>query len=342
MRQPTPAPESLDAALYRGDAQYAIERRTIFARSWLLAAHESQLPETGSYVATSIAGFPIIVVKGEGGKIRAFHNVCRHRAGPLAHDGEGRCEGQLVCRYHGWRYALDGRLANARDFGPAEGFDPRQFSLFPIACESWRGFVFVNMNEKPARLADAVAPLAAKTHDVPLESFRFWRRQTHEIRCNWKTYVENYLEGYHIPLVHPGLNEQVEAAKYTVDVEPPAVFHWAPPRSGAPMSGLWAWLWPCHGVNVYRDGLMMERMWPVGPDSTVLDYLYCFPDEMSEPDRERPLLSSTAITAEDLQITEAVQRNLDAGIYRTGRLSPRHETGVAWFQAEVLAATRQP
>ena len=133
MRKPNLAPESLDAALYRGPDQYAIERRTIFARSWLLIAHESQLPDTGSYVATSVAGYPLIVVRGEGGKIRAFHNVCRHRAGPLADDGEGRCEGQLVCRYHGWRYALDGRLANARDFGPAEGFDPREFALFGIA-----------------------------------------------------------------------------------------------------------------------------------------------------------------------------------------------------------------
>jgi choline monooxygenase len=88
--------------------------------------------------------------------------------------------------------------------------------------------------------------------------------------------------------------------------------------------------------------LMMERMWPIAHDHIVLDYLYCFPDQMSEPDRERPMLSSTVITAEDIQITEAVQRNLDAGIYRTGRLSPRHEMGVAWFQAQVLAAIRQP
>jgi len=342
MRKPNLAPESLNAALYRGPDQYAIERRTIFARSWLLIAHESQLPDAGSYVATSIAGYPLIVVRGEGGTLRAFHNVCRHRAGPLADDGEGRCEGQLVCKYHGWRYALDGRLANARDFGPAEGFDPRDFALFPIACESWRGFVFVNMDVKAAPLAETIAPLEAKTRDIPLESFRFWRRQTHVIQCNWKNYVENYLEGYHIPLVHPGLNEQVDAAHYTVDVEPPAVFHWAPPRGDAPMSGLWGWLWPCHGINVYRDGVNMERMWPLGHDRIVLDYLYCFPDQVSDADRERPLLSSTVITAEDVKITEAVQRNLDAGIYATGRLSPRHEMGVAWFQAQVLAATRQP
>lgn len=336
------APETLDAALYRGPAQYEAERRRVFARSWLLIAHSSQLPEAGSYVAASMAGYPLIAVRGEEGRIRAFHNVCRHRAGPLAPEGEGRCQGQLVCRYHGWRYALDGRLANARDFGPAEGFDPRAFGLFQIACEIWRGFVFVNMDRDAAPLAETLAPLDARMRhaDIPLETFRFWRRQTHEIRCNWKNYVENYLEGYHIPLVHPGLNEQVDAAHYLVDVEPPAVFHRAPPRSDAPMSGLWGWLWPCHGVNVYRDGLMVERMWPLGHDRTVLDYLYCFPEGTAESEKERPMLSSGIITAEDIEITEAVQRNLDAGIYTTGRLSPKHEMGVAWFQAAILNATR--
>jgi choline monooxygenase len=344
MRHPNHSPESLDAALYRGTPQYERERQSIFARSWLLVAHESQLPEAGSYLATSIAGYPLIVVKAEGGKVRAFHNVCRHRAGPLAEDGQGRCEGHLVCRYHGWRYALDGRLASARDFGPAEGFEPRAFALFGIACETWRGFVFVNMDAKSAPLAETVAPLEARVRhaDIPVERFRFWRRQTHEIRCNWKTYVENYLEGYHVPLVHPGLDRNIEAAKYTVEVEAPAIFHWAPPRGNAPMSGLWAWLWPCHGVNVYQDGLMMERMWPLDDGRTVLDYLYCFPEDAAEADKERPMVSSDAITAEDIKITEAVQRNLNAGIYSTGRLSPRHEMGVAWFQAEVLRALHQP
>ncbi len=337
------APESLDAALYRGLDQYETERRGIFAQSWLLITHEGQLADPGSYVATSVAGFPLIVVRGEDGTLRAFHNVCRHRAGPLAEDGEGRCEGALVCRYHGWRYALDGRLANARDFGPAEGFDPRQFSLFGLRCETWRGFVFINMDKKAEPLARTVAPLEEKLRefDIAIDTFRFWKRQTHEIRCNWKNYVENYLEGYHVPLVHPGLNEQIESTNYSVDVKPPAIFHFAPPRNDAPMSGLWAWLWPCHGVNVYKDGLMMERMWPLDQSRTVLDYLYFFPDEASVADRERPMQSSGVITAEDIKITEAVQRNLNAGIYTTGRLSPRHEQGVAWFQSEVLRATCQ-
>jgi choline monooxygenase len=336
------APETLNAALYRGAEQYEIERRAVFARSWQLLAHESQLAGPGSYVAASVAGFPLLAVRGDDGRVRAFHNVCRHRAGPLTEDGEGRCDGALVCRYHGWRYAYDGRLANARDFGPAEDFDPRAFALFPLRCEIWRNFVFVNMNADAEPLADFLAPLSSRTAAMPLENFRFARRTTHEIRCNWKNYVENYLEGYHVPLVHPGLNAAIDARRYQVEVAAPIVFHRAPPRDGAPMSGLWAWAWPSLGVNLYKDGLMMERMWPLDSGHTVLDYLYLFAPDLPVDDVERPIASSEIITAEDVRITEAVQRNLNAGIYATGRLSPRHELGVAWFQAELRRATRQP
>jgi choline monooxygenase len=332
------APETLPARLYHDREIYEAERRSIFAKSWLLIAHESQLAAQGEYVATVAAGFPLIVVRGEGGTIRAFHNVCRHRAGPLADDGHGRCEGQLVCRYHGWRYALDGRLASARDFGPASGFDPRDYALVPLQCESWRGFVFVNMDLAAGPLTEAIAPLIAKTANLDWSTLRFERRTTHDIGCNWKTYVENYLEGYHIPLVHPFLNSVVDANRYEVELTPPIVFHRAPPHDGAPVSGLWAWAWPCLAVNVYADGILMERMWPVSVGKTRIDYLYFFMEGTERAVMERSIAASEITTAEDITITEAVQRNLEAGIYSTGRLSPKHEMGVGWFQGEVRKA----
>jgi choline monooxygenase len=330
------AAHTLPAALYRDPAQYETERRRVFARGWLLIAHESQLAAPGDYVATLAAGYPLILARGEDGEIRAFHNVCRHRAGPLAEDGQGNCGSAFVCRYHGWRYGLDGRLTSARDFGPAEGFDPRDYGLHAAACESWRGFVFVNIDGGASSFAGAIAPLAARTADMPLESFRLARHSSHEINCNWKTYVENYLEGYHIPLVHPGLNAAVDSARYETEIREPVLFYYAPPRDGAPVSGLWAWLWPCLGVNVYAHGLMMERMWPLGHSRTQLDYLYFFPRDLPQAEIDRAVASSESTTAEDIAITEAVQRNLDAGVYESGRLSPKHEDGVAWFQTRLL------
>jgi choline monooxygenase len=331
------APETLPARLYSDAALYETERREIFARSWQMLAHESQLARPGDYLATHFAGYPIVAVRGQDGAVRAFHNVCRHRAGPLVEDGEGHCAGALVCRYHAWKYALDGRLASARDFGAAEGFDPRDYALFPLKTETWRGFVFVNMDAEPAPLADAIAPLERRMQHLSPERFRNPRASSHTMRCNWKTYVENYLEGYHIPVLHPMLNSTI-AADYGTELEPPAIFYRATPKNDAPIAGLWAWAWPCLGINLYADGILMERMWPVGVDRTRLDYLFLFDDDADEADIDRQIAQSIVTTEEDIDICEAVQRNLDAGVYQIGRLSPKHEQGVAWFQKQVLRA----
>ena len=332
------SPVTLQARAYREPEIYARERREIFGRNWLLLAHESNFGEAGAYVAATIAGYPLIAVKGADGVIRCFHNMCRHRAGPLAEDGEGVCAGALTCRYHGWRYALDGRLQVARDFGAASDFDARDYGLVRVACENWRGFVFVNLDTNAAPLTEAIAPLDARARDLPLETFRYFHRSRHEIRCNWKTYVENYLEGYHIPVVHPGLDAAIVSPKYENEIAWPIVFSHAPARDGAAVSGLWAWMWPCLGINIYANGVMMERIWPRGAEVTELDYLYFFPKDLPQSEIERAMKSSAIVTAEDIAITEAVQRNLDAGIYETGRLSPRHETAIHAFQNAIVAS----
>ncbi|MGH6888460.1 MAG: aromatic ring-hydroxylating oxygenase subunit alpha [Rhizomicrobium sp.] len=329
---PRPAPKTLPAALYRDPSLYETERRRIFARTWQLVGHESQLAESGDVLALTLAGYPLIVVRGNDRVIRAFHNVCRHRAGPLAPDGPGKCDGALVCRYHGWRYALDGMLASARDFGPAEGFDPRTCKLFGVCCESWRGFLFVNIDNEAAPLAASIAPLADRARDMALESFRPTRHAAHEIRCNWKTYVENYLEGYHVPVVHPALHASIDMQRYEIELRGEIVFHTAPPREGAAVSGLWGWMWPCLGINGYANGWMTERMWPLDHARTRLDYLYFFPPGLPESEQEAAVAASEVTTAEDIAITEAVQRNLEAGVYDRGRLSPKHEDAVALFQ----------
>lgn len=331
--------ETLPATLYRDPSVYEQERRRIFARNWQLIGHEAQVAEPGRWLAMTVAGYPIIAVRGED-QIRAFHNACRHRAGPLAPDGEGRCERNLACRYHGWRYSLDGRLASARDFGPTDGFDPREYGLMPLALETWLGFIFVNMDRSAPPLSASIAPLAERTRHMSLESFLPGRRVSHDIRCNWKTYVENYLEGYHVPVVHPALDAAIDSSHYEIELAGEVVFHSAPARSDTPISGLWAWMWPCLGINVYTNGMSLERIWPVDSTRTRLDYLYFFPEDLSEAEKDAAIAASEVTTAEDIAITEAVQRNLDAGIYDRGRLSPKHETAVALFQDLITGALK--
>jgi choline monooxygenase len=253
-------------------------------------------------------------------------------------DGTGRCEKILRCRYHGWTYAFDGRLSSARDFGPAADFDPRNYSLFSLRCESWRGLVFVNLDTGASPLRDSVAPLEARLGVATLDGLRLAHGTRHELKCNWKTYVENYLEGYHIPLVHPALNAQVDSTRYEVEIEPPSVFHHAPARDGAPVTGLWAWLWPCLALNVYSGGVLVERMWPLAHDRMTIDYLFLARPDAKEETLHDAIAASLVTTEEDIAICETVQRNLAAGIYRAGRLSPKHEQGVAWFQETLQRA----
>ncbi|PZQ56784.1 MAG: Rieske (2Fe-2S) protein [Phenylobacterium zucineum] len=323
----------LPVELYRGEDALRRDREAVLRKSWQFVGHVQQLAGAGDYVADVVGGAPVVVVRKDDGELAAFHNVCRHRAGALVADGQGNCAEGFTCRYHGWRYALDGRLRSAVDFGKAPGFDPRQYGLFPIRVETWRGLVFVNMDLAAEPLAGLAAPLAARWPDdqsaLPLAL-----RRTHVIGCNWKTYVENYLEGYHIQKVHPEFDSDVVVAEYRTEVVGEVVFAAAPPRDASVYGGLWGWLWPNLGVNVYRHGYMMERMTALGPSQTRLDYFYFY-----EPDRQAELAEmltfSDLVTAQDLQVCEEVQRNLEVGVYQGGVLSPKHEQGVAWFQARI-------
>lgn len=323
----------LPVELYRGDDALRADRQAVLRREWQFLGHESQASVPGDYIAEVIAGAPVVVVRRPDGTLAGFHNVCRHRAGALVADGTGNCGGAFTCRYHGWTYALDGRLRNAVDFGAAPGFDPRDYGLFPIRCETWRGLVFVSLDPDAAPLSDLVAPLAARWADGQA-AYPLVERRTHEIACNWKTYVENYLEGYHLPMVHPEFDTDVVVADYWTEIEGQVVFSGAPARDASVYGGLWAWLWPNLGVNVYRHGYMMERITAAGPSKTRLDYFYFFDPAHADALPEM-LKFSDLVTAQDLSICEEVQRNLDAGVYRGGVLSPRHETGVAWFQARI-------
>lgn len=333
----TNAAATLPARLYRDPARWPIERARIFARTWLFAAHESEVAAPGAWRADTLAGFPILLLRGEDGRLRGFHNVCRHRAGPLTEGDSGVCDGEIRCRYHGWRYALDGRLKNARDFGAAANFDPRDYSLFPLRIAFWRGLVFVALSDDAPDFDDFIEPLGRRLGGRAFDDGRVALRRAHVLTCNWKTYVENYLEGYHVPDIHPGLAADIDASRYTAEMDGRVAIHAAPPKDPqAVYEGLWAWLWPNLGFNLYATGLMLERMSPLGHDRTRLDYVYL--TQAGEEVAPETLAMSDAVTAEDKRIVERVQENLNAGVYESGRLSPRHEACVGAFQAMVEAA----
>lgn len=324
---------TLPARLYGCPDAWLRERAGVFGWAWLFLGHEAEAPEAGDWIATDIAGHRLLMVRGADGALRAFHNVCRHRAGPLVTGTTGNCGKDLVCGYHGWRYALDGRLRAATGFGAAEGFDPRDFGLFAVRLEVWRGLAFVTLDAEAGPLADTVAPLEALLAERGLKIAGPATRRAHDLACDWKVYAENYLEGYHIGAVHPVLAGELGGAEYRVRVEGDLVVQEAVGINDGPQAGVWGWLWPNLGINVYRDGAMIERMTPVGPGRTRLDYLFL--NDGGEAALGEALAASDRLTAEDAAICEAVQANLSAGIYDTGVLSPVHEGAVGWFQRRI-------
>jgi choline monooxygenase len=326
--------ETIPATWYSDPEVYERERDAVFARSWHFVGLGSQIAQTGDYVATTIAGWSIVVVMDVDGERWAFHNVCRHRAGPLVWDGAGTCGASFVCRYHGWAYDLDGSLRHARDFGDGAPTD----GLWPMAVDTWRGLVFVNPDGAAPPLLEWLGGFADQCAEFPIESFTVTTDHAEDLDANWKTYADNYLEGYHLPLVHPALTKQVDAKQYRVDVSDDGTWclHSAPPRDAAPVAGRWLWHWPNLALNVYPDGMNVERFLPAGPERTTIAYTYLFAP--GGEGVEESIATSVLLLAEDRRIVEAVQRNLDAGRYDTGLLSPRHEGAVAAFHGLLRVA----
>jgi len=308
----------------------------VFAREWMAIGDTSQLAVDGDTLALSVAGFPIIVVN-DLGTLRGFHNVCRHRAGPLVADGRSQCT-SFVCRYHGWSYNRDGSLKAARDFG--EAVRSEDFSLHPIAVADFRGILLICLSPDPKPLTEWLATVEREASRFPIESFVVTHRSQHEIAADWKVYAENYQEGYHIPLVHPGLNRQIVAKRYEVRIDGPVAVYRAPTRAGSVTDGVWLWRFPGLALNIYPTGMSLESFWPTGPKTTLVSYTFFFHPATPEDQQTAAIASSIQILEEDRDICEAVQRNLSAGIYDTGILSPRHERGVELVQrlvAEALA-----
>lgn len=327
---------TLPAHLYRDEATYGAEREAIFGRDWWVVGLDGEI-EAGTAIARTIAGFPVLVLRTPSGELRGFHNVCRHRAGPLVHDDAVEaCPTALRCKYHGWAYGLDGELLSTPDFGGS--LDRSGWPLHRVRVACHRGLVFVSLDlDGQEALADFLGPFADVLPD--LSGYRVVRRTAHRLRCNWKTYVENYLEGYHIPYVHPGLRRSIVMREYAVRRCGPAVTHHVPMRQeDSAFSGFWAWLWPNVAVNVYEGACSLERIVPTGARTMSIAYTYAHAPDADEAQAIAGEAGSAEVTVEDIAICEAVQRNLEAGIYTEGRLSPRHEDGIAMFRDRVRVA----
>jgi choline monooxygenase len=344
--QPLSHARALPARYYTEAGMDALDRAAVFARSWQLVGHETQVSDAGDHLVTEIAGLPIVVLRDTERRIRAFHNVCRHRAGPLALcDGKGLKA--LRCKYHGWTYTLDGVLRSAPEMAKTEDFDMASIRLPELRVGTWEGLVFVAGDAAPSfeefthGWGDHLGTLSPK-------GYVFHKRISYEVACNWKTYCDNYLEGYHVPHIHPALNRLLDYRQYRTDCGEWFSYQTSPLESDAALYGqgdaLYYFLYPNTMLNLLRGRLQANRIVPLGVDRCRVEFDYYFAvddDPDSEARRQADYDFSHLVQHEDIGICEHVQRGLASGSYEAGRLNPLRENAVHHFHELLRRAYRE-
>jgi len=339
---------TVPARVYNDPVFLELERERIFARSWQLVGRVDDVREHGQFFTAQVGNDPIVILR-DGDTLRGFYNVCLHRAGPVA-SGCGK-RNTLQCRYHGWTYALDGTLKRAPEMEGVQRFSPDEMHLVPVQVATWGPLVLVNVDGKAPPLLDVLEDLPARLAPFHCESMQWVMRKEWEIACNWKIYVDNYLEGYHVPVVHPGLHKELDYDNYVVEPRRYFSIQHAPLRpvegSGAERrydpsaatvpEAVYAWLFPNMMLNVYLGQMQTNVVIPLGHDRCKVVFEWYAEDPpanaASDPSWTKLLAFSDEIQDEDIAICEIVQRNLRSRVYDRGRYSAKRENGVHHFHS---------
>jgi Rieske 2Fe-2S family protein len=352
----TPTGRALHPRLYIDPTLQDAEQRLIFERTWQLAGHVSALPRPGSYITAVAGDQPVLVVRDEEGRPRAYRNVCRHRGSRLL-SGHGQCKGAIRCRYHGWTYRFDGTLTGVPEglaFG--ERLDKPALGLMPVRVEELCGLVFFNLDPNATPLADLVGDLPARLERYRIPTLESFAPGTGTQPANWKVIAENYLEGYHIPIAHPGLMRMLDYKHYDVEVNEHYVWVEAPMRSKpssnrlerlyadlvTPMPGLsaddlrvwrYVFIYPNTTIDLYPDQINTWQMTPHGVELTrdvfgSLRALGANPRTRLVQWLNQRL--NNLVLDEDIDLVGNVQQGLKTRDYQCGPLSRREES-VAWF-----------
>jgi choline monooxygenase len=348
---------TLASRFYTDPAILEIEKNKIFYRTWqLVGTFDQPCGEAGgvnrtiadpeTYFTTEVAGEPVLIVRDKQGDLRAFSNVCRHRAGPIAL-GSG-CKNVLRCQYHGWTYTLDGRLIGTPDVEGVEFFDRSTMGMFPLRLETWEKFIFVNFDREAEPLSTYLGDIPQQARGFQFDGLHLVERRDYVIACNWKVYVDNYLEGYHIPIAHPGLMREIDYSQYRTDTFRFHSQQFAPIRamkaddtSGrayAPGTGLqealYLWIFPNLMLNIYPDNISTNLIVPLSQEKTLTIFEWFFHDPGSPKVQERvnkAVAFSDEVQQEDIGLCENVQKGLRSSTYDRGRYSVKRENGVHHF-----------
>jgi phenylpropionate dioxygenase-like ring-hydroxylating dioxygenase large terminal subunit len=322
------------------------ERRRIFRKSWQLVCHLSDIPKAGDWQSLLILGESIIAVRGTDGAVRAFANVCRHRGARIL-DGPQGCVRKLVCPYHAWVYELDGRVSGVPMRVDYPAFDPRDHSLVEYPIEVWRGFVFAAIETPPVSVAEMMVPHEKEIAPYRLEDMRAIGRVTTRPRpANWKNISDNYSDGLHIPVAHPGLkrlfgpgNYGVDAGEWVDRLGGPIVHDTQESRSErayrqllphvdhlpADRQRVWFYykLWPNTALDIYPDQMDFMQFLPISPTETMIrEIAYAVPDDRREMKAARYLnwRINRQVSFEDSALVQRVQDGMKSESFAQGPL----------------------
>ena len=347
---------TLPAEMYSSPAIYRVEQQQIFGRYWYYVGHVSQLDGAGSYFTVEIAEQPLVILRDRADELKAFYNICTHRAGPVA-VGNGKCN-RLTCLYHAWSFDLDGNLRGIPDMETAEDFDLGEHALKSVQVDTWGPFIFVNLDPESE-------PLQAQLRELP-ELFQRYRLEdwarVHSVDywtdTNWKLYVENNTESYHEPSVHPILAKYYQGVRaearhhYYLQYTPfvgddalpssldPALYQ--PGLNGSEMGGVSTMsLFPNFAWITSPTCAIIYLIDPQGPLKTRVRWDWLVPNTEAARSSQNlePLIDFfDSIQQEDLKLLPEIQKRIQSMGYKQGRLSPTREVGTHLFQELIMKA----
>ncbi|MFN8594230.1 MAG: aromatic ring-hydroxylating dioxygenase subunit alpha [Thermomicrobiales bacterium] len=345
-RRPTLEAKVLPPRVFHDQAVFNYERDAWFAGDWVSVGREEDVLEPGQYFLASVAGDNVIIVRGNDGALRGFLNVCRHRGATLVEEESGQVP-RFQCPYHAWVFDLEGRLRHPRHTELLIDFDPESWGLIPVRIDLWQGIIYVDLSDQAAYLPDFLGNIVDHFSRFDLGSLRRSRRIDYDVKANWKALVENFLECYHCPGVHPQLNKITpynmgsylpstgSAMTSYMEVLPEyeTLSMTGAADGRAPILGMtnddlkrvyYAVIWPNQLFSLHPDYLMLHWITPLAPDRTIVRCEWFFdPAEMAKPDfnPDEAIEFWDLTNRQDWHVCELQQQGTGMRGYTAGRYS---------------------
>jgi choline monooxygenase len=343
---------TLPASWYTDETHFAREKDRIFRHCWQYAGLAETVSERGDFFTYSAGEVPIVVVRAEDGRLRAFANVCRHRGSTLVLETCGTRQ-SIQCHYHAWTYGLDGTLRAAPGSKLEPDFDRSQFSLFPVQVDTWGPFIFVNPDLEAGPLSDTLGDLPRLVAEtgIELDAIRCRKRDIYDTAANWKVVVDNYLECYHCPVAHPAFSDLIDLDNYVVTEYDLFSTQSGPVKESAKRGrdnlytigpgvedGFYAYVWPNFMLNIYPGpgNVSLNLIVPTGTHTTRAIYEYCFVDAVGDDEVRDFTAFIDQVQREDIVLCESVQRGLRSGYFDQGKLMLSREKTLQHFQKLVF------